>query len=175
MRCPSRHASKSPYGFYEGARRPAVLFPRRRSSTSTLRRGGPRRHIAARRQGEARPRDGSDRGLPLGRRSINVRVWYNMNARVWYMMLANIHPRRFEGRELLESAHFPPICDCSQASISEALRPRICVRGAPCDLQMLPDIHFSTSEAKDLREGCALRVADAPRLPFLAVRGQESA
>ena len=35
-----------------------------------------------------------------------------------------------------------------------------------------PRIHVWSSEAEDLREGCALRFTDAPRTPFLALPGQ---
>ena len=32
------------------------------------------------------------------------------------------------------------------------------MRGAPCGLRMLPDLHSWSPEAKDLREGCALAI-----------------
>ena len=38
------------------------------------------------------------------------------------------------------------------------------MRGAPCELRMLPELHSWTSEATDLREGCALRFPDPEAL-----------
>ena len=59
--------------------------------------------------------------------------------------------------------------------ISGTPRIMICVRGAPCELRMTPEHHFWHSEDNDLREGRALRLADAPRTHFWSSEGQGSA